>query len=136
MRRTSIMRAGAVAVCVLVVASALISGPTKHWLLGAFPSYLHVDKLGHVLGFMALAFAFLRSRFARWGPWHVLAFSLALGVVSEVCQRFVPGRTSKAGDVLIDLLGACVGVCIARRAGFNAAVSETDQDKHHVASGR
>jgi VanZ family protein len=115
-----------VVILVLIVASASISGTTKHWLLGGFPSYLHADKVAHLLGFAALGFAFVRSRFGGVRPWHVLALAFALGILTEVWQRFIPGRTSKASDVLIDLAGACVGVYVARRAWPRSTAGRSD----------
>lgn len=107
------MRVCAAVIVVLIVAGALVPGSTKHWLLDGFPGAWHVDKLGHALGFAAMGFTCVRSRFPRVRAWHVLAFALALGVFTELAQRFVPGRTSKLTDVLIDLLGACAGVYVA-----------------------
>jgi hypothetical protein len=109
-------RACAAAIVIVIVGSALISGSTKHWLLAGFPSYLHVDKLGHALGFAVMAIACVRARLPRVRPWHVVAFALALGAFCELCQRFIPGRTSKLADVLIDVAGACAGLWIASRA--------------------
>jgi hypothetical protein len=120
-RSQSGARAGVVVIVALILASALISGSTKHSLLGAFPGFLHVDKVAHALGFASMGFAFIRSRFARVRPWHVLAFALALGALTELFQRFIPGRTSKVSDVLIDVAGACVGVWFAHRAAWGAS---------------
>lgn len=99
----------------LIVASALISQSAKHALLGGFPAFLHVEKLGHVLGFACMGLALVRSRFELVRPWHVLAFAAALGTLTEVLQRLVPGRTAKLADVLLDVAGACAGVYLARR---------------------
>ena len=116
MRPDPFARAGVVVIVVLIVASALISGTTKHSLLAGFPPFLHADKLGHVLGFAGMGFTFIRSRFARVRPWHVLAFALALGALTELFQRFVPGRTSKVSDIVIDVVAACAGVWLAHAA--------------------
>jgi hypothetical protein len=121
-----ITRPCAVAIVVLIVASASIPGTTKHLLLGGFPSYLHLDKVGHLLGFGALGFAFIRARFAGVRPWHILAFAFALGCFTEIWQRYIPGRTSKLGDVLIDLAGACVGVYVAARAWSGSTAERSD----------
>ena len=102
-------------IVVLILVGAWISAPTKHMLLSPFPSYLHADKLGHVIGFAALGFTFLRARFARVRGWHIAAFAIALAVITELGQRFIPGRTSKLGDVLIDAAAACAGAFIAHR---------------------
>ncbi|HTH78002.1 MAG TPA: VanZ family protein [Ramlibacter sp.] len=111
-----IPRAGVLVIVLVIVASALLPGPAKRSLLGGFPSYLHVDKLGHLVGFAAMGFALVRSRFSRVGAWQSFALALALAAFTEFCQRFVPGRTSKLGDVLIDLAGAAAGIWLASRA--------------------
>jgi VanZ family protein len=104
-----------VVLVVLIVVSASISGGTKHSLFGGFPSFLHIDKLGHLLGYAGLGFACIRSRWPRVRPWHVLAFAFALGIATELLQCFIPGRTPKLADVLIDTVGACAGIYLARR---------------------
>jgi RsiW-degrading membrane proteinase PrsW (M82 family) len=98
------------ALVALVLAGTLMTGSSKQVLLSPFPAYLHLDKLGHIVGFAGIGFAFVRSRFSAVRPWHIVAFAFALGVLTEFCQSFIPGRTAKLADVLIDVAGACAGV--------------------------
>jgi VanZ family protein len=112
-RPERVAQASALVLVALVLVGTLVAGPTKQSLLSPFPPFLHADKLGHVMGFAAIGFALVRSRFAGVGPRHIVAFALALGALTEFCQGFIPGRTGKLGDVLIDVAGAFAGVCVA-----------------------
>ena len=46
----------------------------------------------------------------RRGALAALLFLAAWGVLDEWHQSFVPGRDPSAGDVVADLVGACIGV--------------------------
>lgn len=99
----------------LVLAGTLMPGSLKHQLLSPFPAQLHVDKLGHMLGFLAMAFVAARARFRKVSGWQVIALALALAAFTELCQNFIPGRTPRVADVFIDLAGACLGVWSSTR---------------------
>lgn len=66
------------------------------------------DKLHHLLGFAAFAFA-LRMAFPRlpmvWG----LTIGLGLGLAIEWVQAFQPHRSASWGDMLANGLGALCG---------------------------
>jgi hypothetical protein len=109
-RHERVAQACAIVLLALILAGTLVTGHTKQLLLSPFPPYLHADKLGHAIGFFGIGLASLRSRFAGIRPWHIVAFALALGVLTELCQRFIAGRTAKVSDVLIDVAAACAGV--------------------------
>lgn len=71
-----------------------------------------VRKLAHVALFFTLAFLALqvvrhwrRQYLAAW------AFAAVYGMTDEWHQLYVPGRSGKVGDVLIDAAGAVI--CIA-----------------------
>lgn len=95
---------------VLVLIGTLMPGPAKQSLLSHFSPGLHLDKLGHALGFFAMAFFASRSRIPRARPWHLVLFAAGLGSLTELCQNFIPGRTPLVTDVLIDVCGALAGL--------------------------
>jgi VanZ family protein len=81
---------------------------------GLFPTTLHVQKVGHFLGFAGLAccFSFTPERRVGWG---VLLFALVLAVATELAQHVVKGRVPARLDVAIDMAGAVLGQVIAAR---------------------
>lgn len=80
-----------------------------------------VRKVGHFTEYLVLGVLIARAlRDERgWRLQHALmAFVLATSyaVTDELHQHFVPGRTTAAGDVGIDALGAAAGqIVLARR---------------------
>ncbi len=99
--------------------------PLLHWL---FPSaslqtleFMHhiIRKCGHLTEYFILSLLLLRGiRAGRHGmrlAWAVLAITLVAGYASldEFHQRFVPGRTPKVTDVLIDTTGGAAAQAIA-----------------------
>jgi glycopeptide antibiotics resistance protein len=108
-------RAWALFFLILILLGTLIAGPAKESVLAPFPSFLHADKLGHVAGFCGLGFWLVRTQIRYLGFPYVLAWACALGSTTELCQLFIPGRTGKITDVLIDMLGAFVGAWLARQ---------------------
>ncbi len=80
--------------------------------LAFWPTSWDISKLGHLLGFFLLsAGLFLDSR-ARLPS--VLIGLLMLAVSTEVVQFFVPGRTPRLSDVVVDMLGVLAGLLSAR----------------------
>ncbi|MHB0912135.1 MAG: VanZ family protein [Armatimonadota bacterium] len=82
----------------IFVLSAQPTLPQFHGILGW-------DKLHHMLAFGGLA------ALAFWaGRRYRLAFAVAAlyGVVDELHQSFVPGRTCGLDDLVADLLGAAL----------------------------
>lgn len=73
---------------------------------------------GHLLAYAGLAglllFALCRGGRPRLG-YALLAFGLALlyAAADELHQAFVPGRTGRAEDVLVDAAGAAAGLAVA-----------------------
>jgi VanZ family protein len=75
------------------------------------------DVIDHALAFTALAVA-LWFACRRWPRrlWWVLGLCLVAGVGIEVAQLFVPSRRSEVADVIVDMVGASLGVALARVA--------------------
>jgi VanZ family protein len=75
-----------------------------------------VKKLGHVCGYAALAWAYLRGltyggRAPTWRAALLAVVAAALyGASDEYHQSFVAGRGASAVDVAIDTVGAMLGV--------------------------
>lgn len=95
--------------CILV-ATLMPVGP-KNELLSPFPAYLHMDKVGHFLGFALLGGALhltgrVRARFA-------LAGVLLVGALTEALQFLADGRAGRVRDVLIDTTGGALGIAVA-----------------------
>ena len=81
-----------------------------------------VDKpfriTGHLLAFAGLA-ALLLFALCRGGRprWHHVAIALGItilyGVSDEWHQSFVPDRTGRVDDLVVDTIGATIGLAIA-----------------------
>lgn len=86
-----------------------------------------VKKTGHLVIYAALAWAYLRGlTYGGSVTWRAAALAVVLaalyGASDEYHQKFVAGRGSTMVDVLIDTVGACLGVGVGaawrwRRAG-------------------
>lgn len=79
------------------------------------------DKLCHATAFLVMgALTLMAAGFpalsgaqcARRGVWVVL-YSLAIGLLIEFWQSYVPGRQSERADVMADLAGAALAVLLA-----------------------
>jgi VanZ family protein len=70
-------------------------------------------KLAHVALFFLLAFLALKVvRHWRWEYPAAWLFAAVYGMTDEWHQLYVPGRSGKAGDVLIDATGALLLIAI------------------------
>ncbi len=99
------------------------------WWLSSQPSvpkptaaiFSHLWNLGHVVVFGVLAGLVLLSTQGCTGPWAIVAVLVAgtYGVIDEVHQGAVEGRSMDPWDVCSDSLGACLmafGLCwVVRR---------------------
>ncbi len=88
------------------------------WALRQLPAAIPPDKAIHALVFGLLAlWLWLPSR-ARPAARGLIAIGLATawGVLDEVHQAFVPGRSSDAWDLLADFVGAVALVAVANLA--------------------
>ena len=74
------------------------------------PGVYHTDKIVHVLVFAVLGgLAALARTSRRWLLLAVLALA-GLGVLIEIGQSMVPGRSASLSDLLGDLIGIAAGV--------------------------
>lgn len=83
-----------------------------------FDTALPVDKVGHfamfaVLGAL-LAFALHRASVRASLAWP-LAAGVLVGVLDELHQRSVPGRSADLQDLLADALGCALGLWLTHR---------------------
>ncbi len=83
-------------------------------------SWPYFDKLAHgaaytILGFL-LAFGFFRSLRATLKTClaGVLVTGMSLGILDEVHQIFVPGRTADLRDAAADTIGVILGLILYR----------------------
>lgn len=71
-------------------------------------------KIAHMLEFTALAFSLNNAIFATWEKKNssIISFVLTVAVMisDEIHQIFVPGRAFQFSDLLIDGIGAIIGV--------------------------
>ncbi|WP_413204064.1 VanZ family protein [Rhodospirillum sp. A1_3_36] len=74
------------------------------------PGEYGIDKMVHVLGYAALAFALGEIRGLRW-PW-ALILALVIGGGAELLQTAVPERDGSWGDFFAGGLGAALGVAV------------------------
>ncbi len=69
------------------------------------------DKLIHASLFALCAALFVRGWTTFQDRWWLVCLMLFLyGLVTELIQRFVPGRSATLGDLLADGMGVVVGV--------------------------
>ncbi|MCC9609667.1 VanZ family protein [Blastopirellula sp. JC732] len=87
-----------------------------HWPGERFPTLLrgweNWDKAIHFSMFVVLGLilSVIAGRFSKIGPLFVWPVLAAYGLLDEVTQSFVPGRTCDGLDWMTDCLGAAVGV--------------------------
>ena len=70
------------------------------------------DKLVHVTMYAVLAWLSARALAlpSTRGALIVVASVAAFGVLDELHQHFIPGRSTDVSDLVADIVGACVGV--------------------------
>ena len=77
-----------------------------------------LDKAGHFIEFSLLGFFLSLGYFNAFSfPSGIKAFlvfitGLPLGILDELRQNFVPGRTSAVGDVMADAAGITAGILV------------------------
>jgi len=85
--------------------------------IGEFNPYslLHIPLYGVLTGLLLLAFASKQgTNFAL--QYHLAAWTaVAVGILDEYHQTFIPTREGSVGDVLLDILGVILAVILARR---------------------
>ncbi len=104
------------ALCALLLfVGTLMPGDWRDSIEGRlFPSYFPFSSLAHFALF-ALMTGFLRMPPLAWSVGRVMVIVLLLAVSSEVLQHFALGRHPSLRDVVIDLVGAGVGIWLVRR---------------------
>ena len=78
---------------------------------------LPVRRAAHIAAYAILTILFARGLRAGASPTHIAAAALLAvlyGVTDELHQSTVPDRTGRPEDVLIDALGALVGIVVLR----------------------
>lgn len=114
-----------------VVAFWMVSATPRPWVPLTFNS---ADKLMHAVAYAGLAtWARVATLgFSRAGLW---AFALAAGygVVDEVHQSFVPGRSASVFDVAADATGAALAVLLIGYLGKK--LPPDSSARPHAASG-
>lgn len=78
-----------------------------------------VRKAGHVVGYALLGLAYLHALVPRGvvrlrAAVFAVGLATAYGATDEIHQSFVPGRGPAVTDVLIDTVGASLGVGLRR----------------------
>lgn len=75
-----------------------------------------IRKIAHMLEFTALSFSLYNGIFATWELKKAPVISLVLTVIcaigDEIHQIFVPGRAFQLSDIMIDSLGAIIGIVV------------------------
>ena len=85
------------------------------------PPFPHMDKLLHALVFGILGALVLGAMrpgthgYSRAQVWTALLIAGIYGVLDEIHQHFVPGRTPDVFDVLADITGAALGIWLLHR---------------------
>ena len=76
----------------------------------------HADKFVHASLFATLGALGARGWRQADQRWRVLIFLLTLGLLTELLQSFVPGRSMSMGDWLADAVGVGLGFAFGPRA--------------------
>lgn len=107
------------------------------------PSVEGADKALHFVAYAGLAFLFARAYRAYWpglsgwGLGNLSLLSAALyGLLDEIHQAFVPGRSADPADWLADSLGAAAGtlayLLATRRRRAGSARGRLDRSREPV----
>lgn len=90
----------------------------SHQPSDAIPRYGTWDVLlkkgGHLVAYAILA---VLARHAGLSHRASLILALLYAITDELHQRFIPGRTGRPLDVMIDFVGALMGVAVYRLSG-------------------
>ena len=74
------------------------------------------DSAAHAVAFAYLTFAF-RLAFANRSAAQTFGLLLAYGVLIEVVQSFEVERGAELKDLLVDIVGICLGLLLTRFTG-------------------
>ena len=99
---------------------AFVNQALRGWGLPGVSEYL-LRKAAHFAEFMVLGWWMLlctrafAARVARWMPW-LWGAGILCAAADEGIQFFVPGRSARISDVLLDGCGVLAGLVLARAA--------------------
>lgn len=71
-----------------------------------------LDKVAHFGAYLILGFLLAAGRGAPVRIGRTILYGSTYGVLDELHQSFVPGRSSEFGDLVADSLGVTVGVLL------------------------
>jgi VanZ family protein len=99
--------------------------------LGGFD--LAVKKLGHMAGYAILAAAYLYAlgKERPRAPWLAWLLAVIFAASDELHQSFVPGRNAAWFDVIIDSVGAGLGILFWMRWSRTAANQRARAEPGH-----
>jgi hypothetical protein len=89
-------------------------GSQDHWAL--WPAHWDLSKLSHLTGFMLLALILFSERGISIS--RGISALLLLAVATELMQFFVPLRTPRLSDVIVDSSGAGLGLLLSLVVGM------------------
>lgn len=69
------------------------------------PTLFDWDKLNHGIAFLVLSFLLSYSYPEKTLPWRDFGLLMGYGVLIEIAQYFVPGRSSSLNDLMADASG-------------------------------
>lgn len=101
-------------------------GEAERWAL--WPAHWDLSKLSHLTGFMLLSLILFSDR--RVGIGRGLSGLLLLAIATELMQFFVPERTPRLSDVIVDCSGAGLGLalmCLFGRLGWPRAAEQAER---------
>jgi VanZ family protein len=81
-----------------------------------------VSKLAHVMEYAILGWLIQRARGDRRAWWQSLLMAVAYATTDEFHQLFVPGRHTRATDVMIDAGGVAIGLIVAMKVERSTAI--------------
>lgn len=115
-------------VCLLAPADAVLAAKVwaASWLpmaaaLDAADATAYSDKLVHAGLFAVLGGLALRSWLLARQRWRVVAGLLLLGLLTEVLQAQIPGRSASLGDWAADAMGLAAGLLLWAPLAWRAA---------------
>ncbi len=103
---------GLVCILMLLPGKNSVAADTSHFFGGTNLT----DSIGHVLMYGILVglwqIALAQQMPAVRALWWAAAFAVALGIMTEFGQEFVPNRGSSVFDVMADVLGVAVAAAV------------------------
>src|SRR5690606_32746266 len=112
----------------IAYAPALLWVALLFWLGGRSdvprpPTDLPLDKLAHFALYGALGWLAAAGRErAQWpASWIVTLLAIAVGVIDEIHQRTVPGRSAEVADAVVDAFAVIAAGAIVRRRARSRA---------------